>query len=72
METRFKEHMNVRKPTAVTEHMMTYDHPFLFDDVKILANGKSDIELLIKESLTCKKLKPSLNNNAASFPLELF
>ena len=60
------------KPTAVTEHIMTYDYPFLFDDVKILANGKWDIELLNKESLTCKKLKPSLNNNVGSFPLELF
>ena len=43
------------KPTAVTEHIMTYDYPFLFDDVKILANRKPDIELFIKESLTCKK-----------------
>ena len=72
LEVRFKEHLNIRKPTAVTEHMMETNHNFCFEDVKILEKGTTDTELLIKESLTCKELKPILNNNVASFPLELF
>ena len=60
------------EPTAVTEQFMETEHAVLFDNVKILTNGKTDKELLIKESLFVKKLKPNLNNNVASYPLELF
>lgn len=70
--TRFKEHTDVRKPTAVTEHVMRNNHNVIFDDVEVIEQGKTDKELLIKESLTVKRLKPVMNNNVASFPLEIF
>ena len=72
METRFKEHKNPRKVTAVTEHMLVNNHDVSIDDVTFLATGKNDYELLIKESLIVKKLSPPLNTNVSSFPLELF
>ena len=62
LETRFKEHLNIHLPTAVTEHMMASNHQFRFEDVKILERGKTDIELLIKESLTYKKQNLIFNN----------
>ena len=70
--TRFKEHTDVRKPTAVMDHVMNNNHNVIFDDVKILCQGISDKELLIKESLTVKKMKPIMNMNITSFPLEIF
>ena len=70
--TRFKEHRDVRKPSAVTEHLMFTGHDVTIDNVKIYGQGKFDRELLIKESLIIKSLKPDLNDNVASFPLELF
>lgn len=69
---RFKEHLDVRKPSAVTEHLMRTNHSTNLESVKVLATGKSDTELLIKESLTIKRLKPVLNNQVASYPLEMF
>ena len=72
METRLKEHLNVKRPTAVTDHVMRHDHNVSLEDVKFLANGKTDEELLIKESLFVKKLSPPLNRTVKSFPLELF
>ena len=72
METRFKEHCNVRNPTAVTEHLMQNGHEALLSDVEFLATANNDKELLIKESLFVKKLSPALNYNVQSYPLELF
>ena len=69
---RFNEHLDVRKPTAVTEHLMRHNHDIDFNDVEVISTGKSDKELLIKESLCVKKQKPNLNNHVSSFPLELF
>ena len=64
LTTRFKEHKDLRNSSAVTQHIKTTGHDVLFDDVKILANGKTDLELLIKETLIIKQLKPTLNANA--------
>ena len=36
LKKRFDEHRDVRKPTAVSLHMMASNHDILFDDVKIL------------------------------------
>lgn len=72
MATRFKEHQNPRKTTAVTEHLLRNNHEVQIDNVSFLATGKSDTELLIKESLLVKKLSPPLNAMVSSFPLELF
>ena len=72
LETRFKEHKDLRKPTAVTKHLISKDHQIVFDDVKIFTRGKRDTELLIKESLVIKNMKPPLNETVVSYPLELF
>ena len=34
--TRFNELTDVRKPTAVTDHMMRNNHNAIFDDIKII------------------------------------
>ena len=39
--TRFIEHTDIRKLTAVTDHMMRNNHNSIFDDVKIFEQGKS-------------------------------
>ena len=70
--TRFNEHLDVRKVSAVKNHIMEYNHDVQFDDVKIMARGSTDIELLIKESLIIKRTKPKMNANVASYPLEMF
>ena len=71
LETRLKEHQNFKIPTAVTLHIMKYEHCITIDDMNI-TYGKNDKELLIKESLVVKNRKPVLNNNVKSYPLELF
>ena len=70
--TRFKEHNDPKKTSAVIDHMIKFNHSVLFDDVKVITSGNNDKELLIKESLTVKRMKPIMNNNVKSFPLELF
>ena len=72
LKKQFDEHRDVRKPTAVSSHMMAFNHDISFDDVKVIATGNSDTELLIKESLIITKLELSLNANVCSFPLEMF
>lgn len=72
MGTRFKEHRNIKQPTAVTDHLLRNGHDASFDDVEFLATGNTDKELLIKESLLVKKLCPPMNSNVKSYPLELF
>ena len=72
MEIRFKEHKNFKSPTAVTLHVMEQDHDITIDDMTVIAYGRNDKELLIKESLVVKSQKPVLNNNVKSYPLELF
>jgi len=43
---------------------MSTKHDVNLESVKVLATGKSDTELLIKESI--KRLKPILNNQVVS------
>ena len=72
LKKRFDEHRDVRKPTAVSSHMMAFNHDMSFDDVKVMATGNSDTELLIKESLIITKLEPSLMLMSVRFPLRCF
>lgn len=72
LQTHFKEHLNIQKPSAVTEHLLNRNHTFLLENVNVIATGKSDTELFIEKSLTVKKLKPDLNINFTSYPLETF
>ena len=57
LSIRYNEHTDIRKPTAVTEHLSQTNHDVTFDKVKILDRGRTDNELLIKESSIVKKLK---------------
>ena len=72
VETRFKEHRDPRKQSAVLDHLMLTGHDVSLENLKIYANGTFDKELLIKESLIIKSLQPDLNENVTSYPLELF
>ena len=72
LEKRCKEHLDPRKPSAVGDHLLISGHAISIEDFKILNNGRNDFELLIKESLVIKQLKPPLNAMVSSFPLELF
>ena len=51
LSTRFEEHRDLKHITAVSSHLMSTGHDASFDDVKIMAYGKTDTELLRKESL---------------------
>ena len=57
---------------TVNDHMLRNSHDVTMDDVRFIAMGKNDKELLIKESLLVKKLSPIMNGNVSSYPLELF
>ena len=72
MVTRFKEHTNPYKTTAVTEHIIENNHDVSINNVSFLATGKTDDKLLIKKSPLVKRLSPPLNAYVSSFPLELF
>ena len=39
LKKRFDEHRDVRKPTAVSSHMMAFNHDISFDDVKVWSLG---------------------------------
>ena len=43
-----------------------------FDNFKIVGNARNDYFLRIKESLLIKKIKPTINSNVKSTPLQLF
>ena len=68
LSTRFREHRDLKHVSAVSSHLTSTGHDALFDDVKILAYGKTDTELLIKESLIIKQLNPRLHATVKSFP----
>ena len=72
IKTWFTEYDDFTKPTAVTEHIMRNNHSISFDRMKMLGHGNKDKEFYVKESLIVKKLKPIMNKNITSFPLELF
>ena len=63
---------DLKHVSTVSSHLTSTGHDILFDDIKILAYGKTDTELLIKESLIIKQLNPRLNATVKSFPLEMF
>ena len=47
------------------------NHPFSFEDFKILSSSPFEYELFLHESLLISKLKSSLNANIGSAPLLL-
>ena len=63
---------NPQQTTAIREHIRVCEHSGSFNDFKITSQGKTDYELLIKESLLVGKEKPILNKQIKSFQLALF
>ena len=82
LHTRISEHLGVspitgKKSTSPTtssihSHINAFGHLASFDDFKIIFSCSDSYELLIHESLLISKLKPSLNVQRSSIPLNLF
>ena len=72
LKKRFDEHFDIKKSSPVINHIIETNHTISFDNVKVLARANCDTELLIKETLTIKELKPSMNAKLTSYPLEMF
>ena len=64
--------VQIKKSTAVKDHMLICDRPVSFDDFKVLAFSNSEFHLKIKESLLISRDQPVLNKSEASLPLHLF
>ena len=52
---------NPKQTTAIREHSRLCDHTGCFDDFKIITEGKTDFELLLKEALLVGKEQPILD-----------
>ena len=79
LHTRVSEHLGIspitRKPSSspfmssIFPHLKTTGHTDNFDDFEILSSCSDDRELMIHESLLISKLKPTLNVQGSSIPL---
>jgi len=77
IEVRLNEHkkstgLQSQSKSHIAEHARLTGHCINYEDFKVLGQANSDKILLIKESLYISKLKPTLNNNLTSVPLNLF
>ena len=82
MHTRISEHKEVSSKTgnklsvsqmsAVLTHHHLSGHNISDSDFTILTSGNSKFDLEMRESLLISKLKPILNNNISSMPLNLW
>ena len=64
--------VQIKKSTAIKDHMLICDQPVSFHDFKLLASSNSEFHLKIKESLLISRDQTVLNKNAESLPLHLF
>ena len=81
LHTRVSEHLGLTPITgqpssspvmsSIFSHINTTGHSANFDDFKILSSCSDTCELLIHESLFISKLKPTLNVQGSSIPLNL-
>ena len=82
IHTRISEHMGVSSKTGnklsvsqmsavLTPHHLS-GHSISDSDFTILTSGNSKFDLEMRESLVISKLKPILDNNTSSMPLNLF
>jgi len=74
MLTRFKEHRDVRKPSAVTDHFMSTGHDVEIDNVKVYGHGKFDKE---RQARNVRRpeivgFKSSTTLNLTEFNVKLF
>ncbi len=82
LHTRISEHLGISpitgKPSSspamssIFSHINSSGHSASFDDFKIISSSSDSYELMIHESLLISKLKPSLNVQGSSIPLNLF
>ena len=81
LHTRISEHLGISpitgKPSSnpvmssIFSHLNSTGHSANFDDFEILFSCSDTCELMIHESLLISKLKPSLNVQGSSIPLNL-
>ena len=81
LHTRISEHLGISpitgKPSSspvmssIFSHLNSTSHSANFDDFEILSSCSDTCELMIHESLLISKLKPSLNVQGSSIPLNL-
>ena len=81
LHTRVSEHLGISPVTgrpsscpvmsSILSHLNSTGHSASFDDFKILSSCADTGELMIHESLLISKLKPSLNVQGSSIPLNL-
>ena len=81
LHTRVSEHLGISpimgKPSSnppmssIFSHLKTTGHTASFDDFQILFSCSDDCEIMIHESLLILKLKPTLNVQGNSIPLDL-
>ena len=57
--------------SSIFSHLNSTGHSANFDDFEILSSCSDTCELMIHESLLISKLKPSLNVQGSSIPLNL-
>ena len=58
--------------SAVADHVISTGHNIKWDNFEILANGRSDLNCKIKETLMIQNLNPTLNVNVGSEKLCLY
>ena len=81
LHARVSEHLGISpimgKPSSsppmssIFSHLKTTGHTANFDDIEVLFSCSDDCELMIHESLLISKLKPTLNAQGSSIPLNL-
>ena len=77
LHTRISEHLETGKPSSspvmssIFSHLNSTGHSANFDDFEILSSCSDTCELMIHESFLISKLKPSLNVQGSSIPLNL-
>ena len=82
LHTRVSEHLGISPVTggppftpvmsSILSHLNCTGHSANFDDVQILSTCSETYELMIHESLLISRLKPSLNVQGSSIPLNLY
>ena len=58
--------------SSILTHKRETGHAISFEDISVLASGRSELDTLIRESLLIAKISPSVSVNIRSFPLMLF
>ena len=82
LHTRISDHIRISALTGkklgrhslctISHHHRDTGHPVTPNDFSTLNSSSTSFELLVRESLVIKKVKPSSNATLASYPLSLF